>query len=64
MGVEKTAKALKFSRFSSPYECEGWGFESLMAHHIENAEISKVSAFFIALNFVKKCKKIRLNGAK
>ena len=46
------------------YECEGWGFESLMAHHIENAEISKVSAFFIALDFVKKCKKIRLNGAK
>nr|DAK01892.1 MAG TPA: hypothetical protein [Caudoviricetes sp.] len=35
-----------------------------MAHHIENAEISKVSAFFIALIFVKKCKKIRLNGAK
>ena len=34
------------------YECEGWGFESLQAHHklSENVEISIVFGYFIVID--------------
>lgn len=59
----KAAKPLEILHSSLHYECEGWGFESLMAHHLESPEIATVSGLFIALIFYILCKKNRKNSA-